>query len=57
VTVSTEPPDRIDIGTTARIESTFFSSRATENQGWRNVSLPSRSRTATAFPIPTSRSI
>ncbi len=43
VTVSTEPPDRIDIGTSSPDRINLFLFQATENQGWRNVGLPSRS--------------
>jgi hypothetical protein len=43
VTVSTEPPDRIDIGTSSPDRINLFLFQATENQGWRNVALPSRS--------------
>jgi len=43
VTVSTEPPDRIDIGVASPDRINLFLFQATENQGWRNLSLPSRS--------------
>lgn len=43
VTVSTEPPDRIDIGAASPDRINLFLFQATENQGWRNVALPSRS--------------
>ena len=43
VTVSTEPPDRIDIGTASPDRINLFLFQATENQGWRNLGLPSRS--------------
>ena len=43
VTVSTEPPDRIDIGTASPDRINLFLFQATENQGWRNLALPSRS--------------
>ena len=57
VTVSTEPPDRIDIGTASPDRINLFLFQATENQGWRNSACHRAPRTATAFPIPTSRSI
>jgi Pvc16 N-terminal domain len=43
VTVSTEPPDRIDIGTASPDRINLFLFQAAENQGWRNLALPSRS--------------
>jgi len=43
VTVSTEPPDRIDIGAASPDRINLFLFQATENQGWRNMGLPSRS--------------
>jgi Pvc16 N-terminal domain len=43
VTVSTEPPDRIDNGSASPDRINLFLFQATENQGWRNVALPSRS--------------
>jgi hypothetical protein len=43
VTVSTEPPDRIDNGTASPDRINLFLFQATENQGWRNLALPSRS--------------
>jgi hypothetical protein len=43
VTVSTEPPDRIDIGAASPDRINLFLFQATENQGWRNLGLPSRS--------------
>jgi len=42
VTLSADPPDRIDLSvTTPRINLFLF--QATENQGWKNYGLPSRS--------------
>jgi hypothetical protein len=43
VTVSTEPPDRIDNGAASPDRINLFLFQATENQGWRNVALPARS--------------
>ena len=43
VTVSTEPPDRIDIGAASPDRINLFLFQATENQGWRNFALPARS--------------
>ena len=43
VVVSTEPPDRIDIGAASPDRINLFLFQATENQGWRNLGLPSRS--------------
>jgi Pvc16 N-terminal domain len=43
VTVSTEPPDRIDIGAASPDRINLFLFQATENQGWRNLGLPTRS--------------
>ena len=43
ITVSTEPPDRIDNGTASPDRINLFLFQATENQGWRNLALPSRS--------------
>jgi len=43
VTVSTEPPDRIDNGAASPDRINLFLFQATENQGWRNTALPSRS--------------
>ena len=40
VTVSTEPPDRIDIGTASPDRINLFLFQATENQGWRNTRPP-----------------
>jgi Pvc16 N-terminal domain len=42
VTVSAEPPDRIDNGASSPDRINLFLFQATENQGWRNVGLPSR---------------
>ena len=42
VTISAEPPDRIDIGGASPDRINLFLFQATENQGWRNVALPSR---------------
>ncbi|MHC1767294.1 MAG: DUF4255 domain-containing protein [Verrucomicrobiia bacterium] len=43
VTVSAEPPDRIKIDTAAPDRINLFLFQATENQGWRNQGLSSRS--------------
>ncbi|MDQ3413745.1 MAG: DUF4255 domain-containing protein [Verrucomicrobiota bacterium] len=43
ITVSTEPPDRIDNGAASPDRINLFLFQATENQGWRNLALPSRS--------------
>jgi hypothetical protein len=42
ITVSAEPPDRIDNGASSPDRINLFLFQATENQGWRNVGLPSR---------------
>ena len=42
ITVSAEPPDRIDNGASSPDRINLFLFQATENQGWRNVALPSR---------------
>ena len=55
VTVSTEPPDRIDIGVASPDRINLFLFQATENQGWRNVARLRVRLTATQFPILTSR--
>ena len=43
ITVSTEPPDRIDNGAASPDRINLFLFQATENQGWRNLAFPSRS--------------
>ena len=52
VTVSTEPPDRIDIGAASPDRINLFLFQATENQGWRNVALPARSSNGDAISNP-----
>ena len=42
ITVSAEPPDRIDNGAASPDRINLFLFQATENQGWRNIGLPSR---------------
>ena len=42
VTVSAEPPDRIDNGAASPDRINLFLFQATENQGWRNLGYPSR---------------
>jgi hypothetical protein len=42
VTISAEPPDRIDIGASSPDRLNLFLFQATENQGWRNVGFPTR---------------
>ena len=42
VTVSAEPPDRIDNGASSPDRINLFLFQAAENQGWRNVAFPSR---------------
>jgi len=42
ITVSAEPPDRIDNGASSPDRINLFLFQATENQAWRNVALPSR---------------
>ncbi len=42
ITVSTEPPDRIDNGAASPDRINLFLFQATENQGWRNLALPAR---------------
>ena len=42
ITVSAEPPDRIDNGAASPDRINLFLFQATENQGWRNSGLPSR---------------
>jgi hypothetical protein len=42
VTVSAEPPDRIDIATASPDRINLFLFQATENAGWRNYGLPMR---------------
>jgi hypothetical protein len=42
VTISAEPPDRIDNGAASPDRINLFLFQATENQGWRNLGLPSR---------------
>jgi len=42
ITVSAEPPDRIDNGASSVDRINLFLFQATENQGWRNVAFPSR---------------
>jgi len=42
ITVSAEPPDRIDNGASSPDRINLFLFQATENQGWRNVALPYR---------------
>lgn len=42
ITVSAEPPDRIDNGVSSPDRINLFLFQATENQGWRNVGLASR---------------
>src|SRR5437773_12402568 len=50
VTVSIEPPDRIGASSPDRINLFLF--QATENQGWRNVALPSRNPTGDRISNP-----
>ena len=56
VTVSAEPPDRINIGAAPPDRINLFLFQATENPGWRNRGCPCAMPTATAFPIRRSRS-
>jgi hypothetical protein len=42
ITVSAEPPDRIEINNVSPDRINLFLFQATENQGWRNVDFPSR---------------
>jgi hypothetical protein len=42
ITVSAEPPDRIDNGGASPDRINLFLFQATENQGWRNLAFPSR---------------
>jgi len=42
ITVSAEPPDRIDNGASSPDRINLFLFQATENQGWRNAAFPSR---------------
>lgn len=42
VIISAEPPDRIDIGASSPDRLNLFLFQATENQGWRNLGLPTR---------------
>jgi hypothetical protein len=42
ITVSAEPPDRIEIDNVSPDRINLFLFQATENQGWRNVDYPSR---------------
>ena len=42
VTISAEPPDRIEIGGSSPDRINLFLFQATENQGWRNFGLPAR---------------
>src|SRR5712691_1342377 len=42
VTVSAEPPDRIDNGAGSPDRINLFLFQANENQGWRDLGLPSR---------------
>ena len=42
VTISAEPPDRINIGAAQPDRINLFLFQATENPGWRNFGLPSR---------------
>lgn len=43
VTISAEPPDRIKIDAASPDRLNLFLFQATENQGWRNLGLPTRS--------------
>jgi hypothetical protein len=43
ITVSAEPPDRIDNGASSPDRINLFLFQATENQGWRNAAFPTRS--------------
>lgn len=42
VTISAEPPDRINIASPSPDRINLFLFQATENQGWRNLGLPTR---------------
>jgi hypothetical protein len=42
ITVSAEPPDRIDNGASSPDRINLFLFQAAENQGWRNAAFPSR---------------
>lgn len=42
ITVSAEPPDRIDNGAASPDRINLFLFQASENQGWRNVAFPAR---------------
>ena len=52
ITVSAEPPDRIDNGASSPDRINLFLFQATENQGWRNVALPSRNPTGDRISNP-----
>ncbi len=52
VVVSTEPPDRIDVGSASPDRVNLFLFQATENQGWRNQALPSRSANGARISNP-----
>ena len=52
ITVSAEPPDRIDNGASSPDRINLFLFQATENQGWRNVGLPSRNASGDRISNP-----
>jgi len=52
ITISTEPPDRIDNGAASPDRINLFLFQATENQGWRNLALPSRARSGDRISNP-----
>ena len=52
ITVSAEPPDRIDNGASSPDRINLFLFQATENQGWRNVAFPSRNPNADRISNP-----
>jgi hypothetical protein len=52
ITVSAEPPDRIDNGAASPDRINLFLFQATENQGWRNVAFSSRNRSGDSIANP-----
>ena len=52
ITVSAEPPDRIDNGGASPDRINLFLFQATENQGWRNLAFPSRNASGERISNP-----
>jgi hypothetical protein len=52
VTISSEAPDRINVGAAQPDRINLFLFQATENQGWRNLGLPTRSANGDRLSTP-----